>query len=66
MVTASQIKHINERYVKRQLERIELNSNLGLKITDSNGGKTNFIGVNDTRTIDLLIDFLKQRKEVLS
>ena len=66
MITASQIKYINERYVKRQLERIEINSNLGLKITDANGGKTNFIGANDTRTIDLLIDFLKQRKEVLS
>ena len=65
MITAEQQKIMNRSYVNNQLGRIDISSNLGLKITDANGGKTNFIALNDRETISMLIHYLLKRKEAI-
>ena len=65
MITAAQQKLINRSYVKSQLEKIDISVTQSLKITDSNGAQTHFIGINDREAISILIHYLLKRKEAL-
>ena len=65
MITAAQISIINNSYVERQLDKIDITARQSVKITAANGLETHFIGLNDRDTISLLINYLLKRKEVI-
>ena len=65
MITAAQQKLMNSSYVNNQLSRIDITATQSLKITDTNGNKTNFIGINDRDTISILIHYLLKRREAI-
>ena len=65
MITAAQQKLMNRSYVKSQLEKVDITATQSLKITDSNGAQTHFIGLNDRETISMFIHYLLKRKEAI-
>jgi len=65
MITATQQNLMNKSYVKSQLEKVDITERQSIKITDSNGAQTHFIGLNDKETISMFINYLLKRKEVI-
>jgi hypothetical protein len=55
-------KKINKNYVIGQLKKLKFSSSMSIKMTDSEGNKTHFIGLNDLESIEILIDYLQDRK----
>lgn len=52
-------------YVKRALESLNCNSQtIDVKLSDYQGNKTKFLGLNDIESIQELIDFLEKRKSI--
>ena len=66
MITNNQIKLINKSYIDTQLNNIDVTACQSLKLTDANGGRTNFIGLNDSISIEILISYLRERQNFLN
>ena len=59
-------KLINESYIKGQLHKLNFEENLNIKITDTTSNQTNFLALNDTHSLTLIIEYLLNRKHYLA